>query len=333
MKRHLPLAASVVALSVMSHQLFAAELEPAAPQGAPEQATPAPERAAPAAARPARERAARPARTPVQRQVAMQSSPTSSFTGSQVGGFGGGNAGGSGFADPATCSTNFSSLSSSSSFPLVPLIPAGSSQPLTFDPRCGTTQQPISRSPIAFSGGAEYAYTTALGGLWVGGIAVDATGSGLNASGTQTSTKVVAGTPINETFATNQRQAFTTTYRARIGFVAFRDTLIFFTAGGATGKVSGNFSYTAGQPSGGPGAIATGAASWNEWRTGYSLGGGVSFAYPMLLGSRLTVEYLYTNLGTVDQTIPVVSGPNASTAFVSMKTENSTVRAKLSWGL
>jgi opacity protein-like surface antigen len=221
-------------------------------------------------------------------------------------------------------SPSFSSSSSSTS---------SSSQALTFDPRCGTTQQPISRSPIAFSGGAEYAYTIPLWGLWVGGIAVDATGSGLNASGTQTSTKVVSGTPISETFATNQRQAFTTTYRARIGFVAFQNTLIFFTAGGATGKVSGNFSYTAVQPSGGPGAVATGAASWNEWRTGYSLGGGVSFAYPMVLGSRLTVEYLYTNLGTVDQTIPVVSGPNASAAFVSMKTENSTVRAKLSWGL
>ena len=173
----------------------------------------------------------------------------------------------------------------------------------------------------------------ALGPYWVAGLAADVTGSGMNASGTQTSTKVVSGTPINETFATNQRQAFTTTYRARIGFVAFQNTLIFFTAGGATGKVSGNFSYTAAQPSGGPGAIATGAASWNEWRTGYSLGGGVSFAYPMLLGSRLTVEYLYTNLGTVDQTIPVVSGPNATTALVSLKTENSTVRAKLSWGL
>ena len=45
---------------------------------------------------------------------------------------------------------------------------------------------------------------------------------------------------------------------------------IFFTAGGATGRVSGNFSYTPVQPSGGLGAVAIGAASWNERRTGYS---------------------------------------------------------------
>ena len=344
MKRHLLLAAiSVLALNVASHQLFAAELEtPAPPEGAAparERAAPAAERPAPAAQReraPARERAARPTRAPVQRQAAAQSSPSSSFTGTQVGGFGGGNAGGGGFADPGTCSTTFNQSSQNQSISFSSFQSVSSSPqnlPLTFDPRCGTTVANVNRSPIAFSGGGEISHMIALGPYWVAGVAVDVSGSGMNASGTQTGTKVVAGTPINETFSTNQRQAFTTTYRASIGVVAFPNILIFLTGGGATGKVSGNFAYTAVQPSGGPASVASGSGSWNETRTGYSLGGGVTFAYPVVLGGRITVEYLYTNLGTVNQVIPVVSGPNASTALVSLKTENSTVRAKLSWGL
>ena len=364
MKRHLLLAAiSILALNVASHQLYAAELEtPAPPEGAAparERAAPAAERPAPAAQReraPARERAARPTRAPVQRQAAAQSSPSSSFTGTQVGGFGGGNAGGGGFADPDSCSTTFnqssqnqsisfsssqsqsgsfsSSQSQSGSFSSSQSVSSSPQNlPLTFDPRCGTTVANVNRSPIAFSGGGEISHMIALGPYWVAGVAVDVSGSGMNASGTQTGTKVVAGTPINETFSTNQRQAFTTTYRASIGVVAFPNILIFLTGGGATGKVSGNFAYTAVQPSGGPASVASGSGSWNETRTGYSLGGGVTFAYPVVLGGRITVEYLYTNLGTVNQVIPVVSGPNASTALVSLKTENSTVRAKLSWGL
>jgi len=302
MKRHFLLAISVLALTAVSQPLFAAEAEtPAAP---------AAERAAPAAEReraPAR-RAAR--RAPAQRQAA-QSSPNSSFTGSQVGGFGGGNAGGGGFADPATCPSLIGFYS--------------------FQPSCGNTVAPVSRSPVAASGGAEYAYSIPLGQYWVAGVAVDATGSGLNSSTTQTSTKLVGVTPVNETYSVNQRQSFTTTYRASIGVVAFQNTLIFLTAGGATGKVSGNFSYAAMTP-GSTAVPATGVGSWNETRTGYTLGGGVTLA-TFRYGPKVTVEYLYTNLGTVNQYIPVASGTNASASFVSMDTKNSTVRAKLSWGM
>jgi hypothetical protein len=80
MKRSLVLAVSVLALAAVSKPLFAAEVETPAPS----------ERAAPAAerterARPARERQA--ARTTGGQQQASQ---TSSYTGTQAGGFGGG---------------------------------------------------------------------------------------------------------------------------------------------------------------------------------------------------------------------------------------------------
>ena len=173
---------------------------------------------------------------PVQRQAAAQTSPSSSFTGTQIGGFGGGNAGRGGFADPATCPTNFSSSSqssfslSSSSQSSFSFSSPSQTQPLTFNPSCGTTTQNVPRSPVAASGGGEISYMLALGPYWVAGVAVDVTGSGMNASGTQTGTKVVAGTAINETFTTSQRQPFTTTNRARLGVVAFPNILIFLTA-------------------------------------------------------------------------------------------------------
>jgi hypothetical protein len=84
-------------------------------------------------------------------------------------------------------SGSFSSFQSVSSSP--------QNLPLTFDPRCGTTVANVNRSPIAFSGGGEISHMIALGPYWVAGVAVDVSGSGMNASGTQTGTKVVAGWP------------------------------------------------------------------------------------------------------------------------------------------
>ena len=132
---------------------------------------------------PARERAVQ--RAPAQRQAAPQSQ-TSSFTGSQAGGFGGGNAGGGGFADPTFCGTG----------------------PITFQPSCGNTTQNIGKG-TGFAGGAEYGYMFPLGGNLVAGWAVDATGSTLKSSGTQTTTKLVGIQTVTETLSPSRgrRQA------------------------------------------------------------------------------------------------------------------------------
>ena len=114
MKRSLFLAVSVIALTAVSDQLWAAGAETPAPS---EQAAPAARRAAP--------QRARPAPTP-QRQAAQ--SQSSSFTGTQAGGFGGGNAGGGGFADPSFCGDR------------------------TFNPTCGTTTQNIGKNTGALGG-------------------------------------------------------------------------------------------------------------------------------------------------------------------------------------
>jgi hypothetical protein len=299
MKRHLLLAISVLTLSAISQPLFAAETEMPAPR----------EQAAPAERAPARERAARPTRerAPVQRQAAQSSSPSSSFTGSQASGFGGGNTGGGGFADPTWCGDSFS-------------------------PSCPLTTQNISRS-TGFIGGLEYGYLFPISPYWVVGWAADIAGSTLKSSNTQNTTHFVpsTGDTVNETLSTSQSQGVLSTWRLTAGFVPVRNWLVFATAGGAVGTVSGNFTYLA---SSSAGHTAYGAGSYNQIRGGYTAGGGVSVNYPVfgILGARVTLEYLYTDLGTVNQIIPLTpscTGCTPGIAETSMRTDSHQYRLKV----
>ncbi len=317
MKRSLLLAISALALTATSQQLIAAESETAAPQ----------ERAAPAAERQRAAPARQLQRAPAQRQAASQSQ-TSSFTGSQAGGFGGGNAGGGGFADPSWCGHGVVST---------PGAPA-------FSPLCGTTTQNIGKSTGAL-GGAEFGQMFPIGGYWAAGWAVDAQGSTLRSGNSQQTTRIVpvsvaqpVGAIINEGMNTSQTQPFGSTLRLKLGVVAMPGAMIFVTGGGAGGMVHGDFSYQA-VSNHNPGALgmAFGSNSYDKWRFGYTAGGGVTFAFP---GSPvgITLEYLYTDLGTVDQTILLASNytnGSSSTGFAttSMKTQTSALRLKFSMGL
>jgi hypothetical protein len=296
MKRSLFLAVSVIALMTISDQLLAAGAETPAPS---EQAAPAARQRAPARAR--------PAPTP-QRQAASQ--PSSSFTGTQAGGFGGGNAGGGGFADPAFCGFD------------------------GFDPRCGTSTQNIGKR-TGVLGGAEIGQMIPMG-FWALGWAVDAQGNTLRSESSDQFFRIVpinapdSGTRITESFSTSQSQPFGTTWRLKAGVMAWPSTLIYVTGGGAGALVQGNFNY---QAVASDGTTASGTNTYDKFRVGYTVGGGVTFSYP---GSPIgiTVEYLYTNLGTVDQTILVTSSNgHVGFATTSMKTDTNAVRLKFSVGL
>jgi hypothetical protein len=314
MKRSLLLAIGVLALTATSQQIFAAESETAAPQ----------ERAAPAADReraPARQRQLQ--RAPAQRQAPQSSSPSSSFTGSQAGGFGGGNTGGGGFSDPANCAS------------------AG------FSPLCPLTSQGLS-AKAGFAGGGEFSQMFPLGPYAAFGWAVDVTGSTLKSSGTQITSRVLPlssplgpGETVTETLSTSQSQPVNTTLRAKIGFVpvGLSNIMVFATAGGAVGKVSGSFTYTANNfstPQVGIPTTAFGASSWDLTRFGYAAGAGVTVRYT---GVSVTLEYLYTNLGTITETTPLVASHCSilasctSFAQTQMRTDSSTVRLKFGFGL
>ena len=103
--------------------------------------------------------------------------------------------------------------------------------------------------------------------------------------------------------------------------------MVFATAGGAVGSVSGSFTYTGSST---PSLVtATGSGSYSHARVGYVVGGGVTYSLPY---AKVTVEYLYQNLGTVTETfalMPSCAGCSGGYAQTSMKTDTSTVRLKL----
>ena len=134
--------------------------------------------------------------------------------------------------------------------------------------------------------------------------------------------------------STSQRQSVSSTLRAKVGFVPMWNTMVFATAGLAVGSVSGELQlYGAG-----PGVLpvtATGSGSYSHVRPGYVVGGGVTYS---LSYAKVTVEYLYQNLGTVTETFALMPssncvGCNGGYAQTSMKTDTSTLRLKLSYGL
>ena len=72
----------------------------------------------------------------------------------------------------------------------------------------------------------------------------------------------------------------------KIGFVPMQNILVFGTAGGATGKVSGSSTYTATNNQLSPNLItAFGASSYDQTRTGYVVGGGVTCVMTRSLAS------------------------------------------------
>jgi opacity protein-like surface antigen len=177
-----------------------------------------------------------------------------------------------------------------------------------------------------------------MAGVWAWGWAVDAQGSTLRSEGNQQTTRHISftGNTVSEGFSTSQTQPFGTTLRLKLGVMAWPGTLIYVTGGGAGAMVHGDFNYT-GVCISGPCPLgstpASGANTYDKFRWGYTVGGGVTFSVPGIPGG-ITLEYLHTDLGTVNQTI-LVTQPFVSpgVATTSMKTETDAVRVKFSLGL
>jgi opacity protein-like surface antigen len=323
MKRSLVLAVSVLALTAVSKPLFAAEAETPAPS----------ERAAPAAerterARPARQRQA--TRNGGQQQASSQPSE-SSWTGSQVGGYGGGNAGGGSFADgpclqplgfnpppssPISQSSPPSSQSSSSSTcatgpginknpgpKFFPLSSAGAS----FE----TPKIPIARIPM-------------MGTVLVGAVIDIFTGTPATTFTQNNSYVPALGSMTNETITGTFREGANGSLRAKVGVPIYNNwVLVYFTAGAALAKTEASYTYTATNfgPMSAPGSsLATnayGTQTFSQTRTGFSGGGGLE-VMTGIPGVKLAFDYTYTNFGSFSQNVPLLvttcpAGPAACT--------------------
>ena len=346
MRRVPKLAISVLALTAFSQPIFAAEMETPAPT---ERAAPPAEREP--AARPARER--RPAaRTAPER---IQTAQTSSFTGTQAGGFGGGNVGGGGFAEPGAsqCFRDFSIFVS-------PIAIGCVETPFNFDTR---------RTTGTF--GAFYGYNLQYGAM-VYGIEVDVAYKNAHSGFSLPVGPVLNSSPAfcfgcfstrTEYFNGSVTQGWDSSLRARLGYVITPMTMVYLTAGIAIEKVSGTFTYNGtaiNDTTANDGGIfvdtTTGSGSWNQLRVGLTAGTGIEI-FLGVLGSYLVgsnalnpvkarVEYRYTGFGNLTENIPLLRtctavtfacpSPNlgSTTAQINLGNLNfQTIRVGLAIGL
>ena len=351
-------AVSVLALTLGSQALFAAEREVPPPSeqpaAAPERAAPAREQAAPAReqAAPARERAApsarrtAPARERAQptRTTSAQSSSTS-WTGNQAGGFGGGNAGAGSFADPVIhqCATQVQQ--------------GDSSFPGSFAFSSCSPGVPFSFSNTKGGGtGGGFIGTTFQIGNWVIGIEGDIAGKSIETSSVQpTATTVAYGPPPSCCFipgfstptATRTdlisgsiRQGTDGSIRPRIGWLVSPWTLVYVTGGVAFEHVSASYTYlssitytnlfSSSSLSSPVSAVDTlaGSGSVDKTLTGGTVGGGVEVA--IAYGLKVRLEYRWTGFGGQSFDVPltrscsglgcsqVASAPASSSAHIDM---------------
>lgn len=160
--------------------------------------------------------------------------------------------------------------------------------------------------PSGFVGGGQIGYNSQTGRI-VWGVEADFQGASVKGGGTQTVTVVPPGFPANTlTIAGSASQKLNSlgTLRGRLGWTSSNPWLLYVTGGLAYGHVetSAAFSDNVG------GGCACGlspfsAASNDQWRGGWTAGGGLEW----MLSQHWTIrgEYLYYDLGnvTVNNTI------------------------------
>jgi outer membrane immunogenic protein len=169
-------------------------------------------------------------------------------------------------------------------------------------------------------GGVQAGYNWQFNDKWVAGIETDFDGANIKGSGAAATTIAFGATPA--TFNASQKVEWFGTLRARLGYLATNNLLIFATGGLAYGKVvesadvtlppgvsnsTGNFgfAYACGGIYGGPTCFA---GSDSRISAGWTVGGGAEYAFAHSVTFKL--EYLYVNLGSSSFGIPaaIVTG-------------------------
>jgi outer membrane immunogenic protein len=179
----------------------------------------------------------------------------------------------------------------------------------------GTAPPPASLGVKGGLGGLQAGYNWQINRNWLAGFEVDLDWSSLG--GTGTSAFLLAGAATN--FLASQNIRWFDTVRARLGYLATNDLLIYGTAGFAYGRVDENvtlnnltnfinvgggfgFAFACGR-----GQARCFAGGSSRTATGWTAGGGLEYAAWNNLSIK--AEYLYVNLGqdAVNVTAPPIT--------------------------
>jgi outer membrane immunogenic protein len=146
-------------------------------------------------------------------------------------------------------------------------------------------------SGIGFIGGVNIGYNWQLAGNWVIGLEADISGTSLNRENSfDCSPCSTVSSKLNALG----------TVRGRFGY-AFDRALLYVTGGLAYGHVENRASFD---------QTSFYTASTDQWKTGWTVGGGVEYA--VLNNWTVRAEALYVDLGTTDANAP---GCNAGCRF------------------
>jgi outer membrane immunogenic protein len=190
-------------------------------------------------------------------------------------------------------------------------------------------EQPVAPNSFSMSGitgGIEAGYNWQLGRSWLIGVEADFSGSGIKGQGSTTSLLSTAPL-VPQSVAEKQSIDWYGTVRARFGWLATDDLLLFATGGFAYGKVADTLSYSTGGPPGlifgvafpsGSFSCVSGttcfAGASSSLRTGWTAGAGGEWRFARAWSVK--AEYQYVNLGsdTVTATafVPLAGQPLAS---------------------
>jgi outer membrane immunogenic protein len=167
-------------------------------------------------------------------------------------------------------------------------------------------------------GGVQTGYNYQFG-TWVFGLETDIQASGQKGG----STFPVLAFPPTALTTDHKLEWFGTT-RPRLGFLATPNLLLYGTAGVAYGQTKDTYTVT----TAGVGTAAT--ASINDVRAGWTAGAGIEGAFGG--GWSAKVEYLYIDLGKLEQTVTIP--PAALTATFNSRLTDNIVRVGLNykWG-
>src|SRR5262245_41144144 len=126
------------------------------------------------------------------------------------------------------------------------------------------------------------------------------------------------------TLTTDHKLEWFGTTRPRLGFLATPNLLLYGTAGVAYGQTKDTYTVN----TAGVGTAAT--ASVNDVRAGWTAGGGIEGAFGG--GWSAKVEYLYIDLGKLEQTVTIPAA--AATATIKSRLADNIVRVGLNcqWG-
>ena len=184
-------------------------------------------------------------------------------------------------------------------------------------PFSGFLPRSLSNDQDGFLAGLTLGYNQKMGAAFVGGIESDIAYTDIDGGTSRTITGSIAGpVDVAVTSRVSHQMDWFGTVRARAGWLASQQMLVYVTGGLAYADLETRASATATAGAMGPDTIS---AKRSDWKAGWTVGGGMEW----LLGNKTTFkgEYLYYDLN--DTSVTVAGTAFGGSGSATVKNENT----------